>query len=445
MIPTGGADLTATVPPDFHPPEVTTFHFLLEGAYLWSVVGVCLGFFVIALSLFICCWIRRRNVISKAAPENDEETAVCKTSFSTVQQTNSSTDNSLERSFSTPPQRIHHSLSMDIGTPYFRTEGIQPRGSFSRWNSFNTPRCSLVSLGSVQPDLYRSSDSEDQGAPPSNSGRIWFSVLYRKEECELEITLIRAKYLPGRGFSRTSRDPFVKIFLLPDEENFQQSKVRKRTLSPKFNETFIFKIPEEELNSRCLRFSVYDMDKRKVRHSLGHAIVSLPKLNVTTNSVIWRDLEHTSQHHNYEGDIQVSLVCNPYNNRLKVSVCKIENLKGIDSGGAHMYTKVQLYHGRKLMKTKKTTAQHVVGESKSELIFHETFSFSVPARFYDSCFIRLVTVIAGGSPIVKDIPHGRVTIGPFLFSRGEPLLHWQEMITNPRYLVTRWHKLEAPQ
>lgn len=443
MVPTEGTDLASAVPPNFQTPEVISAHFRLEGVYLWGIVGVCVGLFVIGSSLLVCCWIRRRNVDSKVAPKEDEETA-CTTGCSTMQKLSSSTENSLELCFPAPPQRIHHSLSMDIGTPYFRTEGVQPRSSLSKWSSFSTPRCSLVSLGSVQPDLYRSSDSDDQNAPPNNTGRIWFSVLYRKDECELEITLVRGRYLPGRGFNRASRDPFVKVFLLPDEDNFQQSKVKKRTLSPKFNETFIFKVQPEELNSRCLRFSVYDLDKRKVRHSLGHAIVSLAKLDVTTNQVIWRDLEHTPQNRNCEGDIQVSLICNPYNNRLKVSVCKIENLKGIDSDGIHMYTKVQLYHGRKLMKTKKTTAQHVVGESKSELIFHETFSFSVPARFYDSCFVRLVTVIAGGSPIVKDVSHGRVTIGPFLFSRGEPLLHWQEMITNPRCLVTRWHKLDPP-
>lgn len=56
------------------------------------------------------------------------------------------------------------------------------------------------------------------------------------------IALLIGSSVAGRGLSNSPRDPFVKIFLLPDEENFRQSKIRKRTLAPKFNETFEFTV-----------------------------------------------------------------------------------------------------------------------------------------------------------------------------------------------------------
>lgn len=40
-----------------------------------------------------------------------------------------------------------------------------------------------------------------------------------------------------------------------------------------------------------LRFSVYDVDRRRIRHSLGHVVVPLDELDLGSADVIWRDLE----------------------------------------------------------------------------------------------------------------------------------------------------------
>ncbi|GFV08822.1 synaptotagmin-15 [Trichonephila clavipes] len=95
------------------------------------------------------------------------------------------------------------------------------------------------------------SDEEEPHNPPCLHGRLWFSLLYNSETSKLEVTLIKAKYLPGRGLVNAPRDPFVKVFLLPDEENFHQSKIRKRTLTPKFNETFEFNFTKIYFLNKC--------------------------------------------------------------------------------------------------------------------------------------------------------------------------------------------------
>lgn len=46
----------------------------------------------------------------------------------------------------------------------------------------------------------------------------------------------------GRGRDNSPRDPFVKMFLLPDERCCKISKVRRKTLSPVYNETFTFQV-----------------------------------------------------------------------------------------------------------------------------------------------------------------------------------------------------------
>ncbi|XP_035213775.1 synaptotagmin-15-like [Stegodyphus dumicola] len=321
------------------------------------------------------------------------------------------------------------------------SECVQPRPQLTRWHTVATPHCQTV-LGTVNTD--RDSDEEEPHNPPCLHGRLWFSLLYKAENNRLEVTLHKAKYLPGRGLINSPRDPFVKIYLLPDEENYHQSKIRKRTLSPKFNETYAFDVTPEDIPKRTLKLSVYDVDKRKVRHCLGHVIFPLSKSDWKTGETIWKDLETAPQSSASLGEIQLCLSCNPFSNRIKATVCRLRNLQGITPDDAVIYVKVQLYHGRKMIKSKRTVPQPytVSSQPQGEMIFDETFNFAVSGRFFDSCSFTFTVVIAGPSPLVKDTYHGRVVIGPFMYARGEQLQHWQEMLSNPRNMVTRWHCLE---
>ena len=40
---------------------------------------------------------------------------------------------------------------------------------------------------------------------------------------------------------------------------------------------------------------MYDVDKRRVRHSLGHVLLSLSDVDLTKDDLMWRDMEHASQ------------------------------------------------------------------------------------------------------------------------------------------------------
>lgn len=52
-------------------------------------------------------------------------------------------------------------------------------------------------------------------------------------------------------------------------------------------------VTAEDIPRRALRFSVYDVDKRRVRHSLGHAVINLRALDLTRGDVIQARLEPT--------------------------------------------------------------------------------------------------------------------------------------------------------
>ena len=50
---------------------------------------------------------------------------------------------------------------------------------------------------------------------------------------------MQAKELPAKDLSGTS-DPYVRICLLPDKKQKLETKIKRRTLHPKWHETFYF-------------------------------------------------------------------------------------------------------------------------------------------------------------------------------------------------------------
>jgi len=60
-------------------------------------------------------------------------------------------------------------------------------------------------------------------------------------------------------------DPYVKIYLLYNQQRIAKKKthVKKRTLSPVFNESFVFDIPNgaDGLNNVSLEFMLLDWDR----------------------------------------------------------------------------------------------------------------------------------------------------------------------------------------
>lgn len=70
---------------------------------------------------------------------------------------------------------------------------------------------------------------------------IDFQLEYDFNSNSLSVTVIQAEELPALDMGGTS-DPYVKVYLLPDKKKKFETKVHRKTLSPVFNETFVFKV-----------------------------------------------------------------------------------------------------------------------------------------------------------------------------------------------------------
>ena len=109
---------------------------------------------------------------------------------------------------------------------------------------------------------------------------------------------------------------------------------------------------------------------------------------------------------------------------------------------AGVYLRLQLFYGRKIHRSKRTGSRN----GALEVDINESISFSVAGKHMESCRLEaalMLTTQRGGGMLTQDVEYGRVVIGPFMYARGEELIHWQEMLAQPRVAVTRWHALTA--
>ncbi len=108
-------------------------------------------------------------------------------------------------------------------------------------------------LGGLNPELYKlQDDDEETDFPENHVGRIWFAVEYELESERLVVSLIKARNLPSRVRGSVNQcDPLVKMFLLPEERRHLQSKVKRKTTNPKFDESFVFQVSCHSRSGGC--------------------------------------------------------------------------------------------------------------------------------------------------------------------------------------------------
>uniref|UniRef100_A0A8D2JIU3 C2 domain-containing protein n=1 Tax=Varanus komodoensis TaxID=61221 RepID=A0A8D2JIU3_VARKO len=292
-------------------------------------------------------------------------------------------------------------------------------------------------VGTINPELYRFPEDESEtNFPEGNIGRLWFSVEYEQESERLLVCLIKARKLQPPS---SSCNPLVKIYLLPDERRFLQSKTKRKALNPQFDETFVFQISSNSLYQRTLKFCVYHVDKQKKHILLGQ--ITFPLRNETFTGdgkvVVWRDLEvEPSEPPSEYGDLQFSLSFNDYLGRLTVVVLRARGLKFQNERHAvGVFVKVSLMNHNQVIKSKRTST--IVGSPNP--LYNETLSFKVGQLDLDTASLSLS--VLQDAEEAKTYSLGRVVVGPFMYTRGKELEHWNEMVSNPKELVKRWHAL----
>ncbi|XP_078368763.1 synaptotagmin-6-like isoform X2 [Oculina patagonica] len=291
----------------------------------------------------------------------------------------------------------------------------------------------------LDPKIYR--DNDEGGSPFMGSARLCFSLRYDKFNEELMVCLIRATRLTPIGENVTVT-PYVKIFLLPDKKYKVQSKVLRRTSNPQFFEDFVFMVSSEDLPNRTLEFTVCEFDRFSRQQVIGHVMYPLKGVNVVAlpqgTGEIWVDIKNEDLKKGVDkGELLFSLQFLPTSCRLTVAVLKAKDLK-LHGEGTDMdpYVKVSMIMGGKTLKKRKT----VTNKKNACPVYNEAFVFTILPSCLDrvSFMLSVYTVprLGGSKKLI-----GRAVVGPYMYSTGQGLSHWNDMISSPRNPVAQWHTL----
>ncbi|XP_044260577.1 synaptotagmin-7 isoform X3 [Tribolium madens] len=275
----------------------------------------------------------------------------------------------------------------------------------------------------------------DNSEPSENVGQIHFSLEYDFQNTTLILRIIQGKDLPAKDLSGTS-DPYVRVTLLPDKKHRLETKIKRRTLNPRWNETFYFEgFPIQKLQSRVLHLHVFDYDRFSRDDSIGEVFLPLCQVDLSEKPSFWKALKPPAK--DKCGELLTSLCYHPSNSILTLTLLKARNLKAKDiNGKSDPYVKVWLQFGDKRIEKRKTA----IYKCTLNPVFNDTFSFNVPWEKIREC--SLDVMVMDFDNIGRNELIGRILLAGKNGSGASETKHWQDMITKPRQTIVQWHRLK---
>ncbi|XP_077640378.1 synaptotagmin-8 [Lonchura striata] len=141
---------------------------------------------------------------------------------------------------------------------------------FSKHDIIGEVRLSLASVNLQHvieqwSDLAVASKVEEE-----HLGEICFLLRYVPSTGKLTVLILEARQLKRMDSDGLS-DPFVKVHLILNRKKWKKKRtsVKKNTLSPYFNEVFVFEVPFSQIQNVDVVISVWDHDKVTKNEPMG--------------------------------------------------------------------------------------------------------------------------------------------------------------------------------
>uniref|UniRef100_A0A8C6VSV3 Synaptotagmin 11 n=1 Tax=Naja naja TaxID=35670 RepID=A0A8C6VSV3_NAJNA len=122
-------------------------------------------------------------------------------------------------------------------------------------------------------------------------GELQVSLSYQPVTQRMTVMVLKARQLPKMDITGLSGNPYVKVNVYYDRKRIAKKKthVKKCTLNPIFNESFIYDIPADLLPDVSMEFLVIDFDRTTKNEVVGRLILGAH--SVTAGGVEhWREV-----------------------------------------------------------------------------------------------------------------------------------------------------------
>uniref|UniRef100_A0A803YL24 C2 domain-containing protein n=2 Tax=Meleagris gallopavo TaxID=9103 RepID=A0A803YL24_MELGA len=278
--------------------------------------------------------------------------------------------------------------------------------------------------------------TEDPSPLPSSQGSLKFSLLYRREQCELLVSGLEVRGLPSHRhtevavwFRLLQRVPSHTPGLQCVVQEWQ-SRAVKNCSGTTFGEHFVCSLQDAEMERSTLKMEVQHFDKYSRNATLGEVRVALSQLKASQSLVLCAELQKTTK--DVVGEVLLSLRCLPISQRMEVGLLKAKTYPPCSAAEKSVYARIDVSCRRHRQKHQKSRLQ----AHTALIIFNETFLFPMPqAAAWDSSV--LVSLYEVG-------PEPRHLIGQASVGRNmarDAADHWDLMAKSIQQPVAQWHPL----
>ncbi|XP_053183090.1 synaptotagmin-11-like [Scomber japonicus] len=166
--------------------------------------------------------------------------------------------------------------------------------SFDRFARDDVIGEAVVPLKGVDPSTGRvhlSQQITKRNMQCETRGELLASLSYQPVSHRLSVVVLKARHLPKMDITGLSANPYVKVNVFYGRKRIAKKKthVKKCTLNPVFNESFIYDIPPELLPEVSVEFLVVDFDRTTKNEVLGRVLLGLHS-PAPTGAAHWREV-----------------------------------------------------------------------------------------------------------------------------------------------------------
>uniref|UniRef100_A0A667XHP3 Synaptotagmin XIa n=1 Tax=Myripristis murdjan TaxID=586833 RepID=A0A667XHP3_9TELE len=122
-------------------------------------------------------------------------------------------------------------------------------------------------------------------------GELLVSLSYQPNSQRLSVLVMKAKHLPSLDITGMPGNPYVKVNIHYGHKRIAKKKthVKKCTLNPVFNESFIVKVPAELLTDVSMEFLLVDFN-RTIKNEVVGRLVLGGQSHMPTGATHWREV-----------------------------------------------------------------------------------------------------------------------------------------------------------
>ncbi|XP_064201546.1 synaptotagmin-11a [Anguilla rostrata] len=166
--------------------------------------------------------------------------------------------------------------------------------SFDRFSRDDVIGEAVVPLAGVDPSTGRVQLTQricKRSIQCVSRGELLLSLSYQPVTHRLSVVVLKAKHLPKMDITGLSGNPYVKVNVFYGRKRIAKKKthVKKCTLNPVFNESFIYDVPAELMPDVSVEFLVIDFDRTTKNEVVGRVVLGAHSPS-SSGATHWREV-----------------------------------------------------------------------------------------------------------------------------------------------------------